>query len=136
MKKVQDEYDADDVKVTSAFLNLVGILHASRTRYISESNLAKDLGLAEPEDWRTRCENLFFKEFSEQAKLVGLKLNEISFSSLMDLKLDEELNRTNFDVLPLMFTFNPWLDQGKGGIKRVELETVHAHDEVEDRPGM
>jgi hypothetical protein len=124
MTQTQNKHDADDVPVTGAFLSLVHILQASRTRFISETSLATDLGLVEPKDWLERCRDLFFNEFGEQAKMVGVSLNEITFSSLMDLKLDPELLRTAFDDLPLMFTFNPWQHQGKGGIKRVELEAA------------
>lgn len=118
----QNKHDEDDVPVTGAFLSLVKILHSSRTRFIAESVLALDLGTSEPNNWLKRCEDLFYGEFAEQFKLAGLSLNAITFSSLMNLKLDPELGNTPFDDLPLKFAFNPWLGQGQGGIERLKVE--------------
>jgi len=122
MTETQNKNDADDVPVTGPFLSLVKILHSSRTRFIAESFLARDFGRPEPKHWRERCEDLFHHEFSEQFKLAGLSLNAITFCSLMNLRMDPELGNTPFDDLPLKFAFNPWLHQGKGGIKRLEVE--------------
>jgi len=122
--------DTDDVPVTGLFLSLVKILHSSRIRFICESILAKDLGKQEPKNWFLRCEDLFHHEFAEQFKLAGLSLNAITFSSLMNLNLDPELGNTLFDDLPLKFAFNPWLHQGKGGIKRLRVEDQHERQGV------
>jgi hypothetical protein len=122
MTEMQNKHDADDVPVTGPFLCLVKILHSSRTRFIAETRLARDLSRQEPKDWRARCEDLFHHEFSEQFKQAGLSLNAITFTSLLNLRMDPELGNTPFDDLPLKFVFNPWLHQGKGGIKRLEVE--------------
>ncbi len=112
----------DDVPVTRAFLSLVHILHASRARFVAESSLAEDLGLPAPRDYMERCKDVFTNEFGDQFTAAGLSLNEITFRSLMNLELDVELLRTKFTDLPLLFAFNPWLHQGKGGIKRLEAK--------------
>ncbi len=109
----------DDVPVTGAFLSLVKILENSRARYIAESNLAEELGRPEPKDWLERCMALFHDEFSEEFKLAGLRLSSITFSSLMDLKIDDEVLKTPISDLPKKFVFNHWIDQGKGGIKNI-----------------
>lgn len=119
------QIESDDVPVTSVFLNLVKLLHGSRTRFLAETHIAEDLGLPAPKDYWERCNDLFFNEFGAQFKAAGLSLNEITFRSLMHLELDVEVMRTKFSDLPLLFAFNPWLHMGKGGIKRVEQELQH-----------
>jgi len=118
--------EADDVPVSGAFLNLVKILQSSRSRFIAESSLAEELGLAAPRDYLARCRDLFFTEFAQQCRSVGLSLNEITFSNLMDLEVDAEIRRTPYSDLPHLFVFNPWLHQGRGGIRRVEPELPRA----------
>lgn len=119
---MENNIETDDVPVTGAFLNLVQILHSSLGRFIAESSLAEDFGMQKPKDYWVRCDDLFYGEFKEQFKRAGLKLNDITFSSFMDLKLDPEMGSTPFEELPLKFAFNPWLGQGKGGIKRLAAQ--------------
>lgn len=118
MKK--DDLHQGDVPITGAFLSLVKILQSSRSRFIAESNLANDLDRPHPAHWLERCRDLFFNEFAEQFKQAGLLLNEITFSSLMDLNVDHEVRNTVIADLPTTFVFNPWMGQGKGGIRKIE----------------
>jgi hypothetical protein len=119
---LENHTEADDIPVTAAFLNLLQILQSSKQRFIAESALAENMGQPKPEDYWTRCKELFYKEFGTSFSAAGLKLNEITFRGLMHLTVDEELERTLFEDLPRKFAFNPWLHQGKGGIKRLEAE--------------
>lgn len=110
----------DSVPVTGAFLSLVGILHGYRTVFINETHLAESLGHPAPEDYFSRCEKLFSTTYAAHANQIGLSLNRITFEAIMRLQVADEVNSTDFDLLPKKFFFDPWVGMGLGGIVRVE----------------
>ena len=109
----------DDVAVTGAFLSLVKALQSARQVYISESSIAEDLELDIPDDFDTRCRDLFFNRYRQAVAALGLAANEQTYEALMRLQVPEEAWRTDFADLPNQFVFNPWLGMGYGGIKVV-----------------
>lgn len=112
--------ETNNVPVTNAFVSLVYAIQAARTMYINETHLAEELGFAKPEDYFVRCQKLFYVTYVGHVKAIGLRLNEITFRSILDLKLPEEVLTANVEDLPNKFVFDPWLGQGKGGIKPIE----------------
>lgn len=108
----------DCVPVTSAFLALVSILHASRTIFINEKILAEAIGDPVPDDYMTRCEHVLNKVHGKAAGKIGLSLNKITFKSLMHLTVPEECYKMDYDSLQKTFYFDPWAFQGRGGILR------------------
>lgn len=110
----------DEVLVTGALLSLIIVLHSARHQFISESNLAEELGLDKPDDYWKRCDDLFFKRFSKEVQLIGLAANQQTFEALMRMKVSDELMQTPYAELPKKFAFDPWLGMGYGGIKRLE----------------
>lgn len=105
-----------EVAVTSAFLSLALAIHHAKHVYISESQMAEELGLEKPADWFSRCDTLFTKTYPAPADAIGLKRNR---QTLVYLQIPEECLTTEADKLPTLFAFDPWLGMGRGGIKRL-----------------
>lgn len=108
-----------EVAVTGAFLSLALAIRSAKNLYIHESQMAEDLGLEKPDDWFTRCDDLFTKTYAAQADAIGLKRNRITLEALVTLDIPEECMKTDIDKLPTLFVFDPWLGMGRGGIKRI-----------------
>lgn len=76
--------------------------------YRAESNLADHLGTPPPVDFFKRCEDLFSKTYGEQAKKVGLALNQATFEAIIRCEVPEEVLRTDYQELPTTWIFNPY----------------------------
>lgn len=115
-----------DVPVTAAFLNLVHILDKSRSVFISDTCLARDLGDEPPLDWDERCRDLFFNRYADSCEKIGLSLNEQTYRALVDLcsttpeALLKDMNSTQAEDLPTRFIFNPWIGMGRGGVRKID----------------
>lgn len=113
----------DEVPVTGPFLSLVKALHSARTLFIAESQMAEDLALAEkPDNWNSRCRELFFTTYREQVTAMGLRQNESIYEALMRLQVPEAAWNTEFSELPRCFMFDPWAGMGYGGIRVLGYE--------------
>lgn len=108
--------DKDDVPVTAALLSLVGALHGAKQMFLNETTLAEHIGTELPDDYWKRCRALFYGVYAENVKAIGLHANEITFETLMRMKVPPEVMATDFAELPKTFAFNPWL----GGINVVK----------------
>lgn len=108
----------DEVPVTGPMLSLIKALHSARTLFIHESAMAEELGMEKPQDWGTRCNDLFFKTYAKQIEAMGLRLNRQTYDALMRVQVPEDAWSTVFDELPRLYSFDPWAGQGYGGINK------------------
>jgi len=109
----------DQVPMTGAFLSFAKAIHHAKMLFIQETCMADDLGVEKPEDWHARCEHLFTKVYATQADAIGLKRNRQTFEALIHLEIPEECMKIEYDKLPQLYAFDPWLSMGKGGIVRL-----------------
>jgi len=108
----------DVIPITGALLALIQAVQAAKKMYISETSMAKHLGLPEPQNYWERCKTLFFETYAAQADAIGLPRTLQTFGAVMEVEITAELRSTLFDELPKRFVFDPWAGQGRGGILR------------------
>ena len=125
----------NEVAVTGALLSLALAIHHAQKLYIHESQMAKELGLEQPEDWFTRCDTLFTKTYAAQADAIGLRRNRQTFEALLRLQIPEECMITDTEKLPSRFVFDPWLGMGRGGIMRRPESQWHVRLKMEGGGG-
>ncbi len=116
--------DEDTVRVTSALLSFVAILHALRQLYINETSLAEDFGARPKIDFLKEFENKFTTDYAAEADKIGLKRNRITFEALMRMEWPEEVLNTSFSELPKRYAFNPWR-----GLIRIAARETTIHGE-------
>lgn len=108
------------VPVTQALLCFIDLLHGFRKAYSSQDDLARCFALPESVGWFTRCQELFFKTYSQEVEMIGLSRNQATFEAIMRIEISEEVASTEYSLLPKRFVFDPSAEMGCGGIVRAE----------------
>ncbi|MEB0032896.1 hypothetical protein QN372_19280 [Undibacterium sp. RTI2.1] len=104
----------EDIPVTMALLAFVGVLRSARQQFLEHNQLSEALKLPIDNNWYQKFQDLFYSGLKKEAELIGLKLNRITFETIMDLKVSDEVMVTSSDDLAKFYVFNEW-----SGIRKI-----------------
>jgi hypothetical protein len=106
---------SDNIPVTMALLAFIGVLHSARKQFSERHQLSEALKLPIDDNRHKKLEDMFYSEIKKEAELIGLKLNSITFETIMNLKVSDEVMETSSEDLAKFYVFNEW----HGGIRKI-----------------
>ncbi|MBG6083199.1 hypothetical protein [Rubrivivax gelatinosus] len=97
----------DDIPASGGLLSLVQVLRNAAVLYRSETILARAMNLPAPADYLARCEGLFYGQYGELAKQVGLSLNRNTIEAILLGELPDGVLNTAYRDLSQRWVFSP-----------------------------